>query len=575
MQLDADRELLNQRELDLSERESQFRELEQLRAEILSITQTRDQLQSERDSLVAALREMQARFAEVRGNIEAAEQTGSQESADAYRLEGTSFDQKSDEGSLTEEHILQEVYQLRDDLQRNRENAAELQGGYESQLVQKDRELNHLRGQLREAEDALAAAMEASSMQDQSIEASIREKFSVEIQELRSQLETREDTIRELRNHLQAITATMNRDEKQTEFDHHFDTRRQESQEQGLDNDRGDEGDEENYRINELSANWQGSREIERSDTAAVLPAVSELRQELASLFGLQSKKSVPSEPDVFVDLSVPAASTSEAGVELSFQGASGLLMADPGVDETCIAVKGDDEAPDFVKSYMEELLNRSRKSAGVTLPSELQNNSGRKDAGNRQAPEQKPKVVKSFLEEYMAGGFQLSSGSSVPVSSSPASHDSEVGQQPLPAPHSRIDREKLRENMNSFRTVSTQSVEHALAKAADRKQKHNINGRIVFVVVLSLLSILQVIAFVSKVVDSSLLMWATLAATAASVAELVRKICASPHKTRTATITKEQLLALTASLEKERMSEVTADSHKQNERTSVSDGAV
>ncbi|MCA9057761.1 MAG: hypothetical protein KDA85_04655, partial [Planctomycetaceae bacterium] len=147
----------------------------------------------------------------------------------------------------------------------------------------------------------------------------------------------------------------------------------------------------------------------------------------------------------------------------------------------------GDDDQPDFVAAYMEELLARSRAGAGTSLPSEL------KKEKETHPVKSAPKVT-SFLEQYMAGNM----GSLDGEPSASAANTQSVEQNSAPQ-RQKIDREKLRENMDSFRSLSTQSVENALASHAMRMERNGIQARYALSAVLAILAILLGAAHVTE----------------------------------------------------------------------------
>ena len=115
--------------------------------------------------------------------------------------------------------------------------------------------------------------------------------------------------------------------------------------------------------------------------------------------------------------------------------------------------------------------------------------------------------------------------------SSDSAGTDSEVrGEHAADAPivpRVKVDVEKLRQNMNSFRNVSTQSVEKALVTHALRTERLSINGRIFLVCVMGFMSIFLAIANYKGIINYPALIWVTMIAAIAAGLELTRKMYA------------------------------------------------
>lgn len=282
--------------------------------------------------------------------------------------------------------------------------------------------------------------------------------------------------------------------------------------------------------------------------------ASHDLRAELANLFGL--KKSAP-EPtpasempprsaEQFLDLS-DSAGDGQA-VALRFGNDSSEIMLNPpsqsSAEESSEPAR-EENSDDFVRDYMEQLLSRSRKSAGNSLPSELKQQGGKSQPGGPQPKKSEqgkpaPRVT-SFIDQYMAGGFgePEGSGSTSATSSAPGSasaDDSSKNAEPI-IPRVKVDRQKLRENMDSFRSVSTMSVENALVKHAVNQQRSNINGRIVVTVVLIGMSAFLAIANQKGVINHPWLVWVTLVSALGAAAELLRKWYAVKGRCKLATV--------------------------------------
>ena len=264
-----------------------------------------------------------------------------------------------------------------------------------------------------------------------------------------------------------------------------------------------------------------------------------DLRAELANLFGL--KKSPPIEPIVetrptpsprpeFVDLSEPTGDAS--AVEMSF--ASNIAnIENPTVtdsSEDSFAPR-EENSDDFVRDYMEQLLARSRKAAGNSLPSELKPAGQTPVSSPQNVPQPKkaaetksPPKTKSFIDEYMSGGFKdLDAEPAAPSAEVPSDHV--VSSLEPTIPRAKVDVQKQRENMNSFRTLSTQSTENALINHAMRTERLSINGRIMLTFVMVIMSVFLAIANMKGIIDHPSLIWVTVVGAFASVAELIRKL--------------------------------------------------
>lgn len=285
--------------------------------------------------------------------------------------------------------------------------------------------------------------------------------------------------------------------------------------------------------------------ETEPPPTAGEESGASALRAELAALFGIggipDSGKMVPPPVPEYIDTSEPVGNSH--AVSLSFgMDASTIVSSAASADTDVVEDEPEAESEDFVKDYMEQLLARSRKSAGTTLPQELKSDSKRKSgaSGGKSGAaspkqEQSPKLPKvtSFIEQYMANGYgDLNTAATAPVPASDASA-AEANSQVPSTPRQKMDLQKLRENMDSFRSLSTQSVEKAIVHSTLKRERHNINGRIMLSVVLGTMTVFLAIANFRGVINHVLTVWICLAATVVSIAELVRKMSQIRSKCR------------------------------------------
>jgi len=233
------------------------------------------------------------------------------------------------------------------------------------------------------------------------------------------------------------------------------------------------------------------------------------LRSELAHLFGISSD-SIPVSSVKDGSVSGNTVSDHEA-VEMRFSENQHLLLDSEDVEET--AEEETDEDQDFVANYMEQLLARNRGSAGGQLPRELSGSA--RDRGS-----QTKKRNASMLDAYMSGNLKLD-GDDQPAANASASGIPTV---PRPTrPKQKIDPHALRANMNSFREVSAQSVEKALASHAKKQQQNALLLRQVLLISLCVGAVLLIGARIAGVIDSILVPLLMVGAVLASAFELFK----------------------------------------------------
>jgi hypothetical protein len=284
----------------------------------------------------------------------------------------------------------------------------------------------------------------------------------------------------------------------------------------------------------------------EGSESSA--PAAVDLRAELASLFGLSGRNAEKPALELLSTREAPDASEplgAAKPVALHFGDDASRIVSghveEPTPDSSAIAA-GEDSSDDFVRDYMEQLLSRSRKSAGNSLPSELSGGGKSKSSGSSSAPAvpkkseaavtKSPPKVKSYLDQYMAGGSMPLDGNATSDSGEPHfSGSPEDSGDASMVPRVKVDVKKLRQNMNSFRSVSTHSVEKALVTHALRTERLSINGRIFLVCVMGVMSIFFAIANYKGIINSSVLIWVTLVGAIGAGLELTRKMYAVKSK--------------------------------------------
>lgn len=272
--------------------------------------------------------------------------------------------------------------------------------------------------------------------------------------------------------------------------------------------------------------------------------AALDLRAELASLFGLSGRNNEKPAQEVFITHEAPDTSEplgAAKPVALHFgEDASRIVSGhvEEPTSKSSASAAGEDSSDDFVRDYMEQLLSRSRKSAGNSLPSELSGGGKSKSSDSSSAPAgskkseaaatKSPPKVKSYIDQYMAGGSMplednAANGSGEAHSAVSAEHSTDA---PM-VPRVKVDVEKLRQNMDSFRSVSTHSVEKALVTHALRTERLSINGRIFLVCVMGFMSIFLAIADYKGIINSPVLIWATLIGAIGAGIELTRKLYA------------------------------------------------
>ena len=283
-------------------------------------------------------------------------------------------------------------------------------------------------------------------------------------------------------------------------------------------------------------------------DEEASASAALDLRAELASLFGLNGRNAEKPAQEVFSTHEMPDTSEplgAAKPVALHFgEDASRIVSGhvEEPTPESSASAAGEDTSDDFVRDYMEQLLSRSRKSAGNSLPSELSGGSKGKSAGPSPAPAatkkpeaaatKSPPKVKSYIDQYMAGGSMPLEDSGASDSSATHSEASGDNQEEAPMiPRAKVDVEKLRQNMDSFRSVSTHSVEKALVTHALRTERLSINGRIFLVCVMGFMSVFFAIANYKGIINSTALIWVTLLGAIGAALELTRKMYAVKSK--------------------------------------------
>ncbi|MCA9062633.1 MAG: hypothetical protein KDA96_06225 [Planctomycetaceae bacterium] len=550
----------------------------------------RESLISERDTLVAALKQLQVAFNEARQDLEdsleacrvvqdletrlsrheetikrlseenADLQAALEKSAEAEVADAPSHDIST--MAPSEQELLTQLEQLRRELSDVCDQSEQRRAEFESQLAERDRELTLLRHEQEASCSISGNSMDLATLTGQ-------------ISSLNGELSTRDALIRDLKSELIRVRDSQTRElptdddgirAAHRELDHRatvLDEREEEIRERSrmleqnedeLEKQRrqmlearqqlelaraelqqamqsGEAVEEESFQLRgeyeeisdqanieatipaRLNSSWDDDDGEEESGDASSGVA---LRAELANLFGIRGQiqaKGQSYQPHD-VDTSEPAAAEEAPGVACSFSSPRPELQLP---EEMPDEASGDDDQPDFVAAYMEELLKRTRAGAGSSLPSEL------KPEPEKPQNKATPKPT-SFLEQYMNGGFPDLSETGTDAASSQVAEDSEADVIQR-APRAKIDRDKLRENMDSFRTLSTQSVENALASHAMRVERTSISARYALTGVLGIMAILLGIAHYTRAFVQPTLALGIVLAAVASAAELSLKL--------------------------------------------------
>lgn len=311
----------------------------------------------------------------------------------------------------------------------------------------------------------------------------------------------------------------------------------------------------------------------------------ADLRSELAGLFGLNKPKVVaPSPPPLpatkseFVDLSEPG--NGQSAVALHFGSNAAKLVesapncSDGGEPEP----EREENSDDFVRDYMEQLLSRNRKTAGNVLPGELK--AAEKKPQPAPASAENPKAKKgarvtSYIEQYMAGNMGNLDGDGALSMTQPedAASDAPLATEEIPT-HQRqkMDLQKLKANMDSFRALSAQSVEKALASHAKRVSNHGLNSRIAFATILVILTIVLAIANYNDAIEAPMLMWVTMTAAIGVLSELLRRYSLTRTRVETQRKLRKHAEASAASRGKLESTEVEQATHVEPKTAATND---
>lgn len=279
---------------------------------------------------------------------------------------------------------------------------------------------------------------------------------------------------------------------------------------------------------------------LTEADSVETAPDASErpsVRSEIAELFGI-TNNAFQEKPEEERRVSAAAELMSavddysqedSAAVSMSFSEAEQVLLRPKSSlrPEPEVSLEDEDEShDDFVSQYMEQLLSRNRQSAGGSLPEELTRPQSRdRSAASQTAVQEKPKrqPQSSFIDQYMSGTFSPADASvdGAVVTQAPGTESDGVNTVSRP----KIDIRLLRQNMDSFREISSRSIENALTTHAKRRQRGNLMKRATILGALSLLSVLVVVASLTGAIPFGLLAWLSITAVAVSGGELLWKV--------------------------------------------------
>lgn len=279
------------------------------------------------------------------------------------------------------------------------------------------------------------------------------------------------------------------------------------------------------------------------------------VRSEIAELFGLGDQQPETQSP-IATHSDLPAvdeySQEESAAVSMSFSQGGNVLLEAPATPEREESFSdGEDDGDDFVASYMEQLLARNRSSAGGSLPAELKSEPKAKTEPKPEKP--KPVGQKSFIDAYMSGEYDANeSGAAAQVVD-----EAPVEELAAPSePRAKIDLQSLRNDMNSFRELSTKSVENALASHAKRQVRGGITTRITVFLSLLVVTLFVLCAALIDVIPFGVMCWIAIIATAVSGIELALKMSKLKKKVQGSTLggdprTNDQVAADAASLKK------------------------
>lgn len=266
--------------------------------------------------------------------------------------------------------------------------------------------------------------------------------------------------------------------------------------------------------------------------------AAPKVRSELAELFGIGNTDSSPdvqSEPHQGLTAVDEYSQESQAAVPMSFADAGNVLLEPPAVEETEKETQsGGEEGDAYVARYMEQLLARNREKAGAANPEAPAAATAAAPAAVDATVQQDdgPKEQKSFIDAYLSGEYD--GADARPVDDVVTSN---VSEDPQPrTPRQKIDLDALRNDMDSFRQLSTKSVENALASHAKRQNRGGITARTTILTVLFLICLFFVSAAAMNVISFGIAVWISIIAVMVSGLELLYKLWTVNQSVRNST---------------------------------------
>ena len=252
--------------------------------------------------------------------------------------------------------------------------------------------------------------------------------------------------------------------------------------------------------------------EVQAEYAKAVGPAVPEknvtdLRSELASLFGIE----VDSKSEVPVEELMDVGTEGGDAIVLSFEETQSVLVEAQQENSASEEAEGHDS--DHATRYMEQLLERSRTSAGESLPEEL---------NQIETPAAQRTKRISSIDHYSQTHPDESSETGDEVASVRGYNAAWLDAPPLARQES--DLRALRQDMDSFRQVSARSLQKALESYAIRKDRNGMAGRQAVTGVLALMTVFAAAANVMGLIAFPKLVWGLTAASAIAAVELFRR---------------------------------------------------
>ncbi|HQX48601.1 MAG TPA: hypothetical protein PLR25_01760 [Planctomycetaceae bacterium] len=570
------------------------RQLEEFQRNLATQTDEHTSLVSERESLLSAVCDLQKALKDARQDVEDANRVKSEAALQQQRLEQAwqTIEEHTGSLQLNESTLrkvnqtvaeLEETLRTRDDeIQRLSQSVQETvladpsvqvpdeqevkelrlaQERLQSQLEdaeelvqQRDDLIRELRDKLTQKDQAPATALNSEPINLMSREldgrAELLDRRDEDLRERSRQIEQSESDVESQRRQLLQARQQLElaRAEIQVAMRQQSDPDRRPVAPESNDTFAGGASAARNSEQPSSSAsNQTGHSEEPDADNESAGPS-TDLRSELAGLFGLRkptaessSPPPLPQSKSEFVDLSEPGGDQSALVLHFGANAAQIVETVSGTKPSAEPEPEREENSDDFVRDYMEQLLSRNRKSAGNALPGELKVQD--KKPKPAPAPAEKPAVksgpkVTSFIEQYMAGNMgNLDSGDALSMTgdADEAESTDTVAASDQPAQNrQKMDLQKLKENMESFRALSTQSVEKALATHANRIKNHGTTSRISYAVVLMVLTLALGIAYAWDMIESPLIMWVTLTSAIGILSELNRRYSASANRSST-----------------------------------------